>query len=169
MPDANRRHARKHEQDQPQATEPIEYLQQYDLGRLAFMPPTVAFMRSEDSAMKTSEATAMVEIRPMSANPIQMLCLVVISIFGIAEAHAQDISAGQKIAGTWCSNCHNIAPKVAAAREGVPSFSSIAQMNSTTEASLAAFLTTPHGKMPNLSLSRAEIRDVSAYILSLRK
>jgi mono/diheme cytochrome c family protein len=42
-------------------------------------------------------------------------------------------------------------------------------MKSTTEMSLAAFLTTPHGRMPNFSLSRAEIRDVSAYILSLRQ
>jgi hypothetical protein len=41
-------------------------------------------------------------------------------------------------------------------------------MSSTTEAGLAAFLSTPHGKMPDYSLSRNEIRNVSAYILSLR-
>jgi hypothetical protein len=44
-------------------------------------------------------------------------------------------------------------------------------MKSTTEASLAAFLSTAHerGGMPDLVLNRKEIQDVSAYILSLRK
>src|SRR3954451_535317 len=55
-------------------------------------------------------------------------------------------------------------------RDNVLTFFSIARRKSTTEASPAAFLTTLHARrqMPNLRLSRLEIRDVSAYILSLR-
>ena len=34
--------------------------------------------------------------------------------------------------------------------------------------SLEAFLADPHPKMPNISLSRSEISDIVAYILSLR-
>jgi len=84
-------------------------------------------------------------------------------------AYAQDIPAGKTIGKVWCSNCHSVDPQEkTTVRDGVPTFLSIAQMQSTTEMSLAAFLTTPHGEMPNLTLSRKEIQDVSAYILSLR-
>jgi len=99
----------------------------------------------------------------------QMSCLIALGILGTAVARAQDIAAGQAIAETWCSNCHSTVARDAAVRDGVPAFFSIAQMPSTTEMSLATFLTTPHGRMPNFSLSRTEIRDVSAYILSLRQ
>jgi len=34
---------------------------------------------------------------------------------------------------------------------------------------LEVFLQTPHGRMPDLHLSRDEIDDVSAYILSLKR
>ena len=99
----------------------------------------------------------------------QMSWLIALSILGTAAARAQDIAAGQAIAKTWCSNCHSTAARDAAARDGVPTLLSIAQMPSTTEIALAAFLTTPHGRMPNFGLTRAEIKNVSAYILSLRQ
>jgi mono/diheme cytochrome c family protein len=42
-------------------------------------------------------------------------------------------------------------------------------MKSTTEISLAAFLSSSHQNMPDFSLTRVEIQNVSAYILTLRK
>jgi mono/diheme cytochrome c family protein len=91
-------------------------------------------------------------------------------LFAASAAHAQDAGAGKLIAQKWCSSCHSIAAdETKAASDAAPSFSSIAQMKSTTSMSLAAFLGTPHQHMPNYVLSRTEIRDVSAYILSLRK
>ena len=96
--------------------------------------------------------------------------IVVASLFAGNAARAQDVEAGKHIAQTWCSGCHRITaegPKTGS--DAVPSFSSIAQEESTTAISLAAFLSTPHPRMPNYVLSRTEMRDVSAYILSLRK
>lgn len=91
------------------------------------------------------------------------------AMLAAGAAHAQDIPAGKTIAKVWCSNCHSVDPQEKTTiRDGVPTFLSIARMQSTTEISLAAFLTTPHGSMPNLTLSRKEIQDVFAYILSLR-
>lgn len=88
---------------------------------------------------------------------------------GACPAVAQDAQAGLMIAETWCANCHTVvAGQQTRSSDAVPSFVRIAAMRSTTEMSLAAFLTTPHGRMPNFTLSRAEIADVSAYILSLR-
>jgi mono/diheme cytochrome c family protein len=42
-------------------------------------------------------------------------------------------------------------------------------MKSTTFMGLRAFLQTPHDRMPDLHLTRNEIDDVAAYILSLKK
>lgn len=86
-----------------------------------------------------------------------------------SAAQAQNVAEGAKIAQTWCSGCHQIEPGARTASDVTPSFSSVAQMSSTTETSLAVFLSSPHQHMPDYSLSRSEIRDVSAYILSLRK
>lgn len=76
---------------------------------------------------------------------------------------------GHELAARWCASCHMI-DKTAQPRatDAVPSFAAIAAMPSTTTASLAVFLATPHGQMPDYALSRADIANISAYILSLR-
>jgi mono/diheme cytochrome c family protein len=89
-----------------------------------------------------------------------------------APAAAQpegDPQAGRRLAETWCSNCHVIGPDAPGpASDAVPTFPGVARMPSTTPMSLRVFLQTPHSRMPNLQLSRAETDDVIAYILSLR-
>ncbi len=101
------------------------------------------------------------------------IMLAVSAVLCLAGAgRAQDVSAGRATAQAWCSDCHLVDPQERkSGRNNVPTFLSIARMKSTTEASLAAFLTTPRGlgHMPNVVLNRREIEDVSAYILDLRK
>jgi mono/diheme cytochrome c family protein len=100
---------------------------------------------------------------------VRIILFFAAAMLAAGTARAQDIAAGKAIAQARCSNCHRVDPRQkATVRATAPTFLSIAQMTSTTEMSLAAFLTTPHGGMPNLILNREEIRDVSAYILSLR-
>jgi mono/diheme cytochrome c family protein len=84
-------------------------------------------------------------------------------------ALAQDIGNGELIAKTWCAGCHAVESPRLGGKNVIPSFMTIAEMNTTTNASLIVFLSTPHARMPNYNLTRDEIRDVSAYILSLRK
>lgn len=106
----------------------------------------------------------------MHTSSAKIIALVSIAILAAGAARAQNIAAGKGIAQVWCSNCHGVDPQDQKAVRGeVPTLLEIARMKSTTETSLAAFLTTPHGGMPNLTLSRKEISDLSAYILSLRK
>ncbi len=82
-------------------------------------------------------------------------------------ASAQDAAAGQRLARRWCSACHEIG-KAPVHNDVSPSFAAIARMPSTTSMSLNAFLSTPHNRIPDYSLTRQEIRDVSAYILSMK-
>jgi mono/diheme cytochrome c family protein len=99
--------------------------------------------------------------------------LLTVFALGAQSAHAQDSGdpfVGHELATRWCASCHVV--DRATQREGSdfgPSFTAIATMRSTTGASLTAFLTTPHGQMPDYALSHADIANISAYILSLRK
>ena len=108
----------------------------------------------------------------MQTRSLSLIFLVTVILPGAGPARAQDTSAGMQIAQAWCSDCHLVDPRERkSGRSSAPTFLSIARMKSTTESSLAAFLATPRGRghMPNVVLSRQEIQDVSAYILSLRK
>jgi mono/diheme cytochrome c family protein len=81
-----------------------------------------------------------------------------------------DPQQGQALAQAWCSSCHMVSPQQQnAGNDAVPSFASVARMPSTTQTSLEAFLQSPHPPMPDLELSRNQLDDVAAYILSLRK
>ena len=80
-----------------------------------------------------------------------------------------DAAAGERLARQWCANCHVIGGaggSPAAIPQGPPSFPTIA--GHLDPGQLRAFLSHPHGAMPDLALTRAEIDDVIAYIESLR-
>jgi mono/diheme cytochrome c family protein len=93
------------------------------------------------------------------------LALLVAALAAAAPSLARaDMAAGQQLAQRWCAACHIIggaAPQ--SAQPGPPSFHAIAESGKTPD-QLRAFLTKPHGAMPDLALSRAEIDDVIAYI-----
>jgi mono/diheme cytochrome c family protein len=92
------------------------------------------------------------------------------SLLWSTAASAQDIDDGHRLAARWCSACHAVEAVVQGpVQDAAPSFLSIARMPSATQMSLTAFLMTPHPTMPNFSLTRAEIRNVVAYILSLQE
>jgi mono/diheme cytochrome c family protein len=81
-------------------------------------------------------------------------------------ASAADSGHGEIIAKRWCASCHLVAEDQKQANADVSSFPSIARKKLSDE-KLAAFLIDPHPKMPDMSLSRAEIADIIAYIGSL--
>jgi mono/diheme cytochrome c family protein len=104
----------------------------------------------------------------MQTRSTRIIVFIAAAMLATGAARAQDVKVGKAIARVWCSNCHLVDPQEQrTARDGVPTFLAIARMKSTTEISLAAFLKAPHGGMPDATLSRKEIQDVSAYIVSL--
>ena len=99
---------------------------------------------------------------------MRQLIALLFSIAGLTQsATAQDVEAGYLIARRWCSGCHEIG-RAPVQNDVSPPFVAIARMTSTTNISLNAFLSTSHNRMPDYSLTRREIADVSAYILSLK-
>ena len=98
------------------------------------------------------------------------LAATLVHLFSLGASTASDVTAGRSLAERWCSSCHVVDPTQQRGTSiGAPPFSAIAQMSSTTAMSLRAFLTTSHPPMPDLHLTRDEIDDVSAYILSLKQ
>jgi mono/diheme cytochrome c family protein len=99
----------------------------------------------------------------------QLAAALAVGCVLLAPAFARaDAAQGAQLAQRWCASCHVIgnAPQ-SRVQVGPPSFPSIAK-SGLTAAQLRVFLTKPHGSMPDLSLTRAEISDLVAYIESLR-
>ena len=85
-------------------------------------------------------------------------------------ARPWDVQEGDRIAHTLCINCHVVdAASPVVRNDRVPSFSWIANQPGLTVERIPGWLSTSHERMPDFSLTRDEIRDVSAYILSLRQ
>jgi mono/diheme cytochrome c family protein len=76
-----------------------------------------------------------------------------------------DAKHGGVIAKRWCAACHVVAPDQTSANADAPPFADIARRLEDNR--LAAFLTDPHPRMPDMSLTRKEIEDIVAYIRSL--
>ena len=89
-------------------------------------------------------------------------------LFSTGAAHA-DAAAGAELARRWCASCHLIGETnpTAPVPQGPPPLRSVVRSGMTQD-QLRTFLSHPHGKMPDLSLTRAEIDDLVAYIQTLR-
>lgn len=76
---------------------------------------------------------------------------------------------GREIATRWCADCHLAAPGQTRALADAPTFSSIAAGSEGDYGWLPAFLADPHPAMPEMSLTRQQIRDLAAYLATLRE
>jgi mono/diheme cytochrome c family protein len=79
-----------------------------------------------------------------------------------------DAAEGERLAKVWCVSCHLVGPGQTAATTEAPPFQSIAEGSTDDFGWLRAFLMNPHPPMPQFSLSREEIRNLAAYIASLK-
>jgi mono/diheme cytochrome c family protein len=98
-----------------------------------------------------------------------LAALAVVGLPGLAASAAGDAANGKRLATQWCASCHLVSAEQATATTEAPPFASMAQRPPEAIAGLEAFLAEPHAPMPQLNLARNEIRDLVAYIVSLRK
>jgi mono/diheme cytochrome c family protein len=84
------------------------------------------------------------------------------------SSQAADARRGEELARQWCAGCHLVADDQASATTEAPPFATIARRGPDELAALAGLLADPHPPMPDLSLTREEIRDLLAYIATLR-
>jgi mono/diheme cytochrome c family protein len=94
-------------------------------------------------------------------------------VLSIAPTEAQpvpgDAKRGQELSLRVCSGCHSVSPNsTAPINADVPTFAAIASDPDTTAERLAGRIIVPHPPMPNVQLTIMEMRDIIAYILSLK-
>jgi mono/diheme cytochrome c family protein len=98
--------------------------------------------------------------------------IVLVVSLGIAKAQeAGDARAGHAVAQNTCAACHAIErAQTRSPNPDAPTFTVIASVPGMTMTALLAALQTSHRErtMPNLVLPPDELRDVIAYILSLK-
>jgi len=76
---------------------------------------------------------------------------------------------GQDLAARFCSNCHLVESiQQEHANVDIPSFHEIANKEMQTEGSIMAHIVLPKHPMPEIPLTRSELADLAAYIVSLR-
>jgi len=104
----------------------------------------------------------------------RLIISIVFSIVGmVATSQAQDVGdvhQGRQLALDVCGSCHAVrAGQTQSPLATAPSFEEITHMPGITATALAFWLTAQsHPTMPNLLLSPQQVRNVSAYVLSLR-
>jgi mono/diheme cytochrome c family protein len=77
---------------------------------------------------------------------------------------------GQELAARLCSNCHLVGnPEQQQANADVPSFHEIANKEAQSAGAIMAHIMLPKHPMPTIPLTKGELADLSAYILSLRQ
>lgn len=91
-----------------------------------------------------------------------------VAAFAAWSAQADDIAAGFRHAKEVCAKCHVVASGVGRGTDGAPPFATIPNELKRSEAQIKAFLSRPHGRMPDFVMTRREIDDLTAYIMSLR-
>ena len=94
------------------------------------------------------------------------LALIASSVLSVGVRAAGDPVNGHDLARTWCTGCH-LVDSTSQGGDAAPPFATIAAKNAGNEAALRGWLTNPHPPMPNLNLSRLEIDDIIAYLMSL--
>ena len=106
------------------------------------------------------------------------LHLAVCPAWGQEHSSADDVRKGRELAVRICGNCHVAArdqPYKPILRPPAPSFESIARRKTINADSVQTFLTTTHKGldkpkgMPNPELLDYQVKQVTAYLLSLRK
>ena len=86
----------------------------------------------------------------------------------VQSAAAADAANSGRLAERWCAACHVVTTTQREAYSDAPPFEEIAKRPGFTESGITTFLLDPHGKMPNMDLSRTEAADIAAYISRLK-
>jgi len=99
---------------------------------------------------------------------INAIALAMLMTAAAQPAAGADASNGERLAQRWCAACHVVTTAQREANADAPPFQELAKRPNFNENGLMTFLLDPHGKMPNMNLSRIEAGDIAAYVAKLR-
>jgi mono/diheme cytochrome c family protein len=104
-----------------------------------------------------------------------VLGLGMVLLIGMGLAFAGPVTSapdpvhGKELAGSLCSNCHLVGTgQQHQANADIPSFHEIANKEGQTAGAIMAHIVLPKHPMPTIPLTKSELADLAAYILTLR-
>jgi len=103
----------------------------------------------------------------MNALSLLLTLLLATPAFAGPVTNAPDPTHGQELASKLCSNLVGSGQQEQANAD-VPSFHEIANKQGQTAGAIMAHIVLPKHPMPTIPLTKSELADLSAYILSLR-
>jgi mono/diheme cytochrome c family protein len=109
----------------------------------------------------------------MAARIVFILAVPMLFVAGLGLAAPvpgqPDPIHGKELAQRLCSNCHLVDNQQQQINADVPSFNEIANQEGQTAGTIIAHIVLPKHPMPTIPLTRGELTDIAAYILSMRK
>ncbi len=103
-----------------------------------------------------------------------LACAAIVTAFALASVPVDAQEAGQAekglaLAQRDCAGCHAIdKQQVRSPNPAAPRFEAVAKSPGMTAIALTVALKTSHRAMPNLMLDSDELRNIAAYIMSLK-
>jgi len=102
-------------------------------------------------------------------NAMMLAAAMLLVSWCAAKAQEADIEAGATYAGEVCAACHAVlANEQHSPLPQAPTFQSVANTPGMTELALSVWLQSSHPTMPNIILEQDDMRNVVAYIRSLK-
>jgi mono/diheme cytochrome c family protein len=91
---------------------------------------------------------------------------IAILIAAATPAHAEDVyvASGHRLAQIWCGACHQVGTEDPP--KPTPSLPELARLWSAPM--LEKYMRSSHQNMPNFMLTATQIKDISAYLSSLK-
>ena len=129
--------------------------------------PASSFLREIEG--KPQGAVMRCAIRLLSLSALLLAAASALAQPGVqAPTETKETRQGRALAVRVCSICHGIRLGQASVAAGAPNFYTVAMTPGMTALALRVALQRPHHSMPDLALTNDELRNVTAYILSLR-
>jgi cytochrome c len=97
---------------------------------------------------------------------VALVLFVTVSVAPAAWA-AGDPERGRALAVQWCTSCH-VVDLEGHGTDAAPALPTLLGSNLRTPDELRGWLVAPHPPMPDLDLTRQEIEDIVAYLVSLQ-
>ena len=87
----------------------------------------------------------------------------------LAQQGSADLTRGQELAANMCSFCHDVTrDQSGQTLDETPSFVKIASKPYQSPEAVAESIIFPHPDMPKVSFTATDLRDIIAYIMSLK-
>jgi mono/diheme cytochrome c family protein len=122
--------------------------------------------------LKQLKGSTMTEAKTAAIRPILIALplIVAASLASAGPTSKPDPATGKALAERLCTNCHLIGTaEQNHANPDVPSFPEIANLPEQTAGAVEARIMLPKHPMPQIPLTKSELSDLAAYILSLRE